>query len=202
MNKKFVSISLGAGLIVGSAAGLIAVPAISGAQTADTTATAPANRPDPSVRLNETLKPLVDAGTITQAQADAVIAALKADMPERGERGRGGKGGAGLEVAAQSLGMSADELQTALKGGQTLAQVGPQESEVVRESARRLLEDDVVIGLARIGGDGDPAVPGRHPVGVEAGERRVATALWVVRLVETVHPAESLRQVADLGFVP
>ena len=38
MNKKLVSISLGAGLIVGSAAGLIAVPAISGAQTADTTA--------------------------------------------------------------------------------------------------------------------------------------------------------------------
>ena len=95
MNKKLVSISLGAGLIVGSAAGLIAVPAVSGAQsTPSTTATTPANRPDPSVRLNETLKPLVDAGTITQAQADAVIAALKADMPERGEQGRGGKGGA------------------------------------------------------------------------------------------------------------
>ena len=124
MNKKLVSISLGAGLIVGSAAGLIAVPAISGAQTANTTATtAPANRPDPSVRLNETLKPLVDAGTITQAQADAVIAALKADMPERGEHGRGGKGGPGMDVAAQALGMTADELHTALKGGQTLAQV-------------------------------------------------------------------------------
>ena len=124
MNKKLVSISLGAGLIVGSAAGLIAVPAVSGAQsTSSTTATAPANRPDPSVRLNETLKPLVDAGTITQAQADAVIAALKADMPERGERGRGGKGGPGMDVAAQALGMTADELQTALKGGQTLAQV-------------------------------------------------------------------------------
>jgi hypothetical protein len=124
MNKKLVSVSLGAGLIVGSAAGLIAVPAVSGAQSTSTTAaTAPADRPDPSVRLNETLKPLVDAGTITQAQADAVIAALKAEMPQRGERGRGGKGGAGLEVAAQALGMTADELQTALKGGQTLAQV-------------------------------------------------------------------------------
>lgn len=124
MNKKLVSISLGAGLIVGSAAGLIAVPAVSGAQsTSRTTASAPANRPDPSVRLNETLKPLVDAGTITQAQADAVIAALKADMPERGERGRGGKGGPGMDVAAQALGMTADELHTALKGGQTLAQV-------------------------------------------------------------------------------
>ena len=124
MNKKLVSISLGAGLVVGSAAGLIAVPAISGAQTANTTtATAPANRPDPSVRLNETLKPLVDAGTITQAQADAVIAALKADMPAHGERGPGGKGGPGLDVAAQALGMTTDELHTALDGGQTLAQV-------------------------------------------------------------------------------
>ena len=124
MNQKLVSISLGAGLIVGSAAGLIAVPAVSGAQsTSSTGATAPANRPNPSVRLNETLKPLVDAGTITQAQADAVIAALKAEMPQRGERGRGGKGGAGVEIAAQALGMTADELHTALKGGQTLAQV-------------------------------------------------------------------------------
>ncbi len=123
MNKKLVSISLGAGLVVGSAAGLIAVPAISGAQSASSTtaaATAPADRPDPSVRFNETLKPLVDAGTITQAQADAVIAALKADMPEHGQRG---KGGPGLDVAAQALGMSTDELHTALDGGQTLAQV-------------------------------------------------------------------------------
>lgn len=118
MNKKLVSISLGAGLIVGSAAGLIAVPAISGAQTANTTAaTAPANRPDPSVRLNETLKPLVDAGTITQAQADAVVAALKEAGP------KGAKGGHGLDVAAQALGMTTDELHTALEGGQTLAQV-------------------------------------------------------------------------------
>ena len=124
MNKKIVSISLGAGLIVGSAAGLIAVPAISGAQSSPTTsATAPADRPDPSVRMGETLKSLVDAGTITQAQADAVIAALVADMPARGDHGRGGKGGPGLEVAAQALGMTADELHTALDGGQTFAQV-------------------------------------------------------------------------------
>ena len=126
MNKNLVSISLGAGLVVGSAAGLIAVPAISGAQSTSSNtaaATAPADRPDPSVRLNETLKPLVDAGTITQAQADAVIAALKADMPAHGERGPGGKGGPGLDVAAQALGMTTDELHTALDGGQTLAQV-------------------------------------------------------------------------------
>ena len=127
MNKKLATLGLGAGLAAGTVAGLIAVPAISGAQSSSTTATAPAtapaDRPDPSVRLNETLKPLVDAGTITQAQADAVIAALKADMPEHGDQGRGGKGGPGLEIAAQALGTTADELHTALEGGQTLAQV-------------------------------------------------------------------------------
>jgi len=123
MNKKLISISLGAGLAVGSVAGLIAVPSLSSAQSATTTApaTAPADRPDPSVRLNETLKPLVDAGTITQAQADAVVSALKADMPAHGERG--GKGGQSLEIASQALGMSVEELHTALDGGQTLAQV-------------------------------------------------------------------------------
>jgi len=123
MNKKIVSISLGAGLAVGSVAGLIAVPSLSGAQSADTTATttAPANRPDPSVRMGESLAPLVDAGTITQAQADAVIAALIADMPQGGNHG--GKGGPGLDVAAQALGVSLEELHTALDGGQTLAQV-------------------------------------------------------------------------------
>ena len=127
MNKKLATLGLGAGLAAGTVAGLIAVPAISSAQSSTTTAaasaTAPADRPDPAVRLGETLKPLVDAGTITQAQADAVIAAIKADMPQHGEHGPGAKGGPGLEIAAQALGMSADELHTALEGGQTLAQV-------------------------------------------------------------------------------
>lgn len=122
MNKKLVSISLGAGLAVGSVAGLIAVPSLSGAQSVDATAsTAQANRPDRSVRMGETLKPLVDAGTITQAQADAVISALVAAMPQGGQHG--GKGGPGLDVAAQALGVTAEELLTAIKGGQTIAQV-------------------------------------------------------------------------------
>ena len=126
MNKKILSLGLGAGLAAGSFAGLLAVPAISGAQTTSSpsvTATAPTdqNRPDPSVGFAETLKPLVDAGTITQAQSDAVVAALVANGPKGGMRG--GHGGPGMDVAAQALGMTADELHTALDGGQTLAQV-------------------------------------------------------------------------------
>jgi len=50
------------------------------------------------------------------------------DAPQHGQGrgpggGRGPMGGAGLEAAAQALGMTADELTTALKGGKTLEQI-------------------------------------------------------------------------------
>lgn len=122
MNKKILGLGLGAGLAA-STLGLIAVPAISGAQTSDpaTTATAPAGRPDHSARFAEALAPLVADGTISQSQSDAVVAALAANGPKGGMRGGGH--GPGLDVAAQALGMTTDELHTALDGGSTLAQV-------------------------------------------------------------------------------
>jgi polyhydroxyalkanoate synthesis regulator phasin len=128
MNKKLTAIGLTAGLAAGGLGGLIlAVPAISGAQTPSTAAadaSAPAGRPDPSTHIAEVLKPLVDDGTITQTQADAVSAALVADHQARdGQHGKGGRRGLKSEVLAQVLGMSADELRTALKSGKTIAQV-------------------------------------------------------------------------------
>jgi polyhydroxyalkanoate synthesis regulator phasin len=124
MNKKFAIAGLSAGLAVGSIAGLvITVPSISGAQTsAESTATDSA-RPDRTTRINEVLKPLVDAGTITQAQADAVSGALVADHEARGGHGSGGAKGARSEVLAQALGMSTDDLRTAVESGKTIAQV-------------------------------------------------------------------------------
>jgi hypothetical protein len=66
---------------------------------------------------------LVEAGTITQAQADAVRAALEAAGPI-GRPGHGfGHKGVSLDTAAGALGMTAEELRTALAGGQSLAQV-------------------------------------------------------------------------------
>ena len=126
MNKKLTAIGLTAGLAAGGLGGLIlAVPAISGAQTASTESAAlPADRPDPAVRIAEVLKPLVDDGTITQAQADAVSAALVADHEARdGEHVKGGRRGPHSEVLAQVLGMTTDELRTELKSGKTIAQV-------------------------------------------------------------------------------
>ena len=141
MNKKMAAIGLSAGLLGGGAAGLIvAAPSLSGAQTAtteatpDTTApeatdpstTAPETAaPDPGSRLEDALAPLVEDGTLTQEQADKVIETLKAAGPFGG-RGHGpGRGviGQGLEAAASALGVSEDELRTALQDGQTLAQV-------------------------------------------------------------------------------
>jgi hypothetical protein len=86
-----------------------------------------------SEHLASTLAPLVEAGTITQAQADAVIAAIEeAGPPEGGHGGpgmrgghggHGGHGGPGLEAAAGAIGITEDELRTALQGGDTLAEV-------------------------------------------------------------------------------
>ena len=104
--NKFAAIGLAAGLTVGGATGLVlAVPAISGAQSTDTT-TAPATgtqsdsgRPDPGQHMADALAPLVADGTLTQDQADEVIAALEAARPQGGP-GMGHGGGMGLDAAA------------------------------------------------------------------------------------------------------
>jgi hypothetical protein len=101
----------------------------------------PANptRPDRSARLQETLKPLVAAGTITQAQADAVVKALVSAQPQPGMGGMGGRGGrhggfgrggygrAGRSAlagtVATALGITPEELQTKLQSGSTIAQI-------------------------------------------------------------------------------
>jgi hypothetical protein len=138
MNKAkqaVVAAGLTAGLLGGGAAGLIlGSSGVSGAQdgtTSTTVAEQPASgtesaeRPDPAERLRATLDPLVAAGTITQAQEDAVITALtEAGLERGGPGGPGGRhGGRGLDAAATALGVTEDELRTALRDGQTLAQV-------------------------------------------------------------------------------
>lgn len=72
-------------------------------------------------------------GTLTQAQADALTARAQAGdygalFGGRGERGPGGPRVAGLheamsDAAAQALGLTADELRTALRDGQTVAEL-------------------------------------------------------------------------------
>lgn len=139
MKRTAVAAALSAGLIGGGAAGMIlGTPGISGAQETTTTqaptdgatsdgASTDDRRAAMTEHLASTLAPLVEAGTITQAQADAVIAAIEEAGPPDGGHGgpgmRGGRGGPGLEAAAAAIGISEEELRTALRDGGTLAEV-------------------------------------------------------------------------------
>ena len=142
MNKartRLVALGLSAGLVGGGAAGMIlGTPGLSGAQYDATISTvvddepARGHGPDrlhPSERLAEILAPLVEDGTITQAQADAVIEAIvDAGPPPRGRHrggrpGPGWRAGRGLDAAAEVLGMSRSDLVDELRRGRTIAQV-------------------------------------------------------------------------------
>lgn len=119
MNKHLIAAGLSVGILASGAAALVS-PSVSGAvEDASTTTSASSTvaRPNRSARHTEALKPLVTAGTINQAQSDAVVTALAA-MPDGG---RGGRSGHGSSAAATALGMTQDELRTALAGGQTVA---------------------------------------------------------------------------------
>ncbi len=72
-------------------------------------------------RITDALSGLVDDGSITQEQADEVAATLgEADLGGPGGHGRGPD----LGVAAEALGMSEEDLRTALAAdGATLARV-------------------------------------------------------------------------------
>ena len=102
-----------------------------------TTTTAPSTPATPATPkalpdwLKNVLDGLVQAGTITQAQADAVTKALQDARPamdHRGPRGGDRHGGFGrigvaLDEAAKALGIDLDELRTELQSGKTLAEI-------------------------------------------------------------------------------
>jgi hypothetical protein len=139
MKRTAIAAGLVAGLTAGGLAGItIAAPVISGAQTETTTpdTTAPAtqtpdsttpdadedaDRPERGEWLADAIAPLVEDGTITQAQADAVIAAIDEAKPDRGVQGFGR--GRGLDSAATAIGITVEEFRTALRDGQTIAEV-------------------------------------------------------------------------------
>lgn len=124
MKHRAAAIGLTVGLLAGGTAGVaLGVPALSGAQETTTPSSEETDRPDRGQHLRDALQPLVDEGTITQAQGDAVIAALEAARPAGGPgMGRHGPG-PGLDAAATALGMSQDELRAALQEGQSLAEI-------------------------------------------------------------------------------
>jgi len=121
----------------GSAPAAGATPKAPGTPGADRTA----RRTD---ELTKALQTLVDNGTITAAQRDAVIQALLAAEPAGGPGpggpgGRGGKGGpgfglaggligAGVDAAAKALGTDAASLGKELAGGKSIADVAKEKN--------------------------------------------------------------------------
>ena len=158
-SKRGMIVGTTAGLLSGAGVGLLfAVPSFTNAAGTDSSseavsaavvaqdattddadattddATDDADRPEPGVELRAVLQPLVDDGTITAAQADAVAAQLVANRPEGGPGGFGGHGGRhgghrGFdgEVIAGLLGIDADTLRTDLQDGKTIAEIATEQ---------------------------------------------------------------------------
>lgn len=125
MRKPVAAAAVAFSVLTGGGAGaLMFAPTIVGAQTSGGSSTTTPSTPATPDWVTGALKPLVDAGTITQAQADAVSGALKDARPPHGPKGIGAKGlGNGLAAAASALGVTEQELHTALHSGQTIADV-------------------------------------------------------------------------------
>jgi hypothetical protein len=142
MKKRLAAAGVSASLLAGAAGFAIGVTGTAGAQSGAPTTTAPAGappaaKPNPDTWLRDTLKPLLDNNTLSQAQIDAVVKALEDARPAGkpggpgggGPMGRGGPhGGIGggpiggnLSGAATAIGVTAQEVGAALKAGQSLA---------------------------------------------------------------------------------
>ena len=107
--------------------------------TADTPAAPDAPPSDADIeakqqeRIRTELQNLVDDGTITAAQADAVAADLAAALPDRGHGGPWGpgrhRGGPGFdgEVLAGLLNIDVDTLRSDLRDGKTVAEIATEQ---------------------------------------------------------------------------
>lgn len=129
MQKKLTAAAIAGAVVLGGGAA-IAVPAFADS-TSSTSDAKPANLTD---AIAKALKGLVDDKTLTQAQADKVAETLgkPGALPGGGFGHRfGGPDGMGLgrlmkaeaDAAAKVLGMSADDVRTALRQGTTLAEL-------------------------------------------------------------------------------
>jgi hypothetical protein len=130
MNKRLAAAGLSASLLAGAAGFTIGVTGTAGAQSDPPTTTAPSTTTKPSKvsRIREALQPLLDNNTLTQAQIDAVVQALQDAQPTNKVRpgarlGGKGIGGDSLSAAATAIGVTEDEVRTALRGGQSLAEL-------------------------------------------------------------------------------
>lgn len=123
--KRSVAITaIAASLFGGVAAGAaFFTPAIAGAQ--DDVVEAEQAAPERGERISEALQVLVDDGTLTEAQRDAVVETLQNARPDRGEfRERlGQRGPRGAGEIAEILGLEGSEMREALRNGSSIAEL-------------------------------------------------------------------------------
>ena len=145
MRKTTAVATMAASLALGGLAGtVVGTPTLAGAAQTATGAVS---------WVQEALSSLVGDGTITQEQADRVEAALEDARPEDrfGHHRFGGH--IDLSVVAETLGLSEAELHTALRDGQTVADVAGERGIDVRDVIdaivavqRERLDEDVAGG--------------------------------------------------------
>ncbi|MGY1812263.1 hypothetical protein [Blastococcus sp. SYSU D00820] len=111
-------------LIVAGAAGVLTLAGLGVALPALADEETPAGSSTSEDRIRDALSDLVEDGSITQEQADEVATTLSdAGLGGHGGHGPGG-GRVSLSAAAETLGMTEDELRTALEAdGASLATV-------------------------------------------------------------------------------
>lgn len=191
MRRPIAIATLAGSLIGGTALGALAFgpPGLSGADAGlmaqtdpdDSTptdeTTADDARPGHGDLLADALAPLVEDGTITQAQADAVIAAIEEAKPERD----GHIFFRQFDEAAVALGMSADELRTELEAGKTIAAIASERGVDLQTVIDALVAD----GNERI----DEAVASGRLTEEEAAEAKTNLSEKVTALVNGELPA-------------
>ena len=123
--KRSVAITaIAASTLGGVAAGAaFFTPVIAGAQ--DDAVEAEQAAPEHGTRISEALQVLVDDGTLTEAQRDAVVETLQNARPDRGEfRERlGPRGPRGAGEIAEILGLEGSEMREALRNGSSIAEL-------------------------------------------------------------------------------
>jgi hypothetical protein len=129
----------GAALGVGALSATIALPAVAETVSGEATPSEAVTKRVESIR--DALQGLVDDKTLTDAQADRVADTLANSDALRGRHG--GKflgGGMGMDAAASALGMSAEDVRSALMDGTTIAQLAERQGKDV---------DDVVAAMVK-----------------------------------------------------
>jgi polyhydroxyalkanoate synthesis regulator phasin len=145
--RRAAAIGVSAGLLGGTLAGMaFGVPGLTSAAANDPAAATAAlaqqteddgttettdERPQIGIRMREAIQPLVDDGTLTADQADAVVAQLIDAAPDREERreNRAERREArqerrqAPEAVQELLGLSPEEIREQLRAGSTLGEI-------------------------------------------------------------------------------